>query len=142
MSSPVQQFLCPQCSAEVREEWVACPACGLRLKPHSELLPRAIAWGAVLAAYVWVVTQVYQHDRDTGLGLAVLAGLPLCYIFGKAVLFRIQGKPLTWQQLGWTSLRTAAVSLMVMVVAPVLLGLAVVLLLFVVCGGLMMTGKF
>jgi len=142
MSSPIDQFVCPQCNHEVREEWVSCPVCGLRLKPGGDLVPRAIAWAAVLASYVWGVTLLYRHDRDQALAFAVLVGLPLCYIFGKAVIFRIQGKPLTWKQLGRTSARTALVSLGLLIVAPVLLGLAVVLLLFVVCGGLMMTGQF
>jgi hypothetical protein len=140
--APLDQFLCPQCDREVDEQWVACPACGLRLKPHTELMPRIVAWGAALLAYVWAVTLLMEHQPDAVWPFAILVGLPLCYIFGKAVVFRIRGKPLTWKQLGWTSLRTAVVSLGLMIVLPVLIGAALVVLLLVVCAGAMATGQF
>jgi len=141
-STQIQQFLCPKCNAEVREEWVACPACGLRLKPGGDLLPRSLAWAGVLAAYVSAVILIARYDHDVAHAFMLLVGLPLCYIFGKAVLFRVRGKPLTWKELGATSARTFVVGLGVTVVLPVVIGMAMVVLLFAVCVGAMAIGKF
>jgi hypothetical protein len=142
MSAPIQQFLCPGCSHEVQEQWVACPVCGLRLKPATELLPRIVAWGGVLIAFVSAVLLIARHDQDAAAGFAVVTGLPLCYIFGKAVLFRLQGQPLTWKQLGQTSVRTFLVGFGLLVVAPALIGAALIILLLAVCGGMLLTGRF
>jgi hypothetical protein len=137
----LDQFLCPQCAAEVQEQWVACPGCGLRLKPHTDLLPRIALWGGIFLSFVWVLTLMLRHEPAQAGWFALLAGLPLCYIFGKAVVFRLRGKPLTWQQLGWTSVRTVVVSFGLMVVLPIVIGVALVLLLLAVCTVAMGTGQ-
>ncbi len=88
----------------------------------------------VLGGFVLGVTLITLNDRDAGVGFGMLFGLPLAYVFGKAVLFRFHGRPLTWRELGLTSLRTAAVSFGTMVVLPILIGVAVLVMFFAICG--------
>lgn len=136
--TPVTEFCCPRCLIATQEAWVACPQCGYRLKPGGDLIPRALAWSAALLAFVFAVVLISQHDRDAALGFGVIFGLPLCYIFGKAVMFRLSGRPLNWQDLGMTTLRTALVTIGLVVVLPVMIGMAAILLLLAACSGMMM----
>ncbi|HET6422237.1 MAG TPA: hypothetical protein VFG20_01060, partial [Planctomycetaceae bacterium] len=106
------------------------------LRPGSDLWPRAVMWIFVLAAYLGAVTLISRHDHDSALAFGILVGLPLCYIFGKAVLFRVSGRPLTWQQMGMTTLRTALVAAGLFVILPVIIGVAAILLLLAVCASM------
>lgn len=134
---PVTEFCCPSCLVAVQEEWVSCPKCGQRLKPGGDLVPRALGWSAALAAFVLAVVLIYPNNPEGAIGFAVIFGLPLCYIFGKAVMFRMSGRPLTWHDLGMTTLRTALVTIGLVIVLPVVIGMAAVLLLLAVCSGMM-----
>src|SRR5690242_6974866 len=140
--TPLREFHCPGCEAPVDEKWVACPNCGMQLKPADDLLVRSAMWIFLLAAYVFATLLIYKEDRQAGITFGVLCGLPLVYLFGKAVLFRLRGRPLTWKELGWTSFRVALVGVFVTVVLPVIIGVAMVVLLFAVCGMMMLGGKF
>lgn len=134
--TPITEFCCPRCQFVTEPEWLACPKCGLQLKPGSDFLPRAAMWAIVFAAYLSAVLLIAQHDQDSAFGFGILVGLPLCYIFGKAVIFRISGRPLTWQHLGMTTLRTVLVSAGLFVVLPVIIGVAAILLLLAVCASM------
>ena len=135
-STPITEFLCPRCQSVTEPDWMACPKCGLQLKPGSNLVTRAVMWSLVLAAYLCAVMLIAQHDQDSALGFGILVGLPLCYIFGKAVIFRVSGRPLTWQHLGMTTLRTVLVSAGLFIVLPVIIGVAAILLLFAMCASM------
>lgn len=139
--TPLTEFLCPGCECTVQREWVACPACGARLKPASDFWTRAAVWAMVLGGYVLGVTLITLKDRDAGIGFGLLFGLPLAYLFGKAVIFRISGRPLTWRELGLSSLRTVLVTIGLMVILPLAVGLAALLLLFAICGGMAAMGR-
>lgn len=139
--TPVTEFCCPNCLVAVQEAWVACPQCGLRLKPGGDLVPRAIAWSATLVAFVLAVALIYPHDESAAITFGVIFGLPLCYIFGKAVMFRLSGRPLNWHDLGMTTLRTALVTIGLVIVLPVVIGMAAVLLLLAVCSGMMIFSR-
>lgn len=95
----------------------------------------------VLGGYVLGVTLITLKDRDAGIGFGLLFGLPLAYLFGKAVIFRISGRPLTWRELGLSSLRTVLVTIGLMVILPLAVGLAALLLLFAICGGMAAMGR-
>lgn len=138
--TPLTEFFCPGCQRAVQNEWVACPACGQPLKPPSDFWKRAAVWAMVLGGFVLGVTLIALNDRDAGVGFGILFGLPLAYVFGKAVLFRFSGRPLTWRELGLTSLRTAAVSFGTMVVLPILIGVAVLVMFFAICGVAILRG--
>jgi hypothetical protein len=140
--TPLTEFYCPGCQRAVQEAWVACPVCGQRLKPPSDFWQRAAVWSFVLGGFVLGVLLIARQDRDAGVGFGILFGFPLAYVFGKAVYFRMSGRPLTWRELGWTSMRTGLVSIGTMVVLPILIGVAALLLLFAVCGLAIVQGKF
>jgi hypothetical protein len=139
--APLKEFCCPSCNTPLDETWVSCPICGFRVKPADDLLVRAIAWSVVLAAFVLATLLIYKNDAEGAVAFGVLFGLPLVYIFGKAVLFRLRGRPMTWKDLGWTSFRVAVVGVALTVVLPLLIGLAAVVLLFAVCGAMMLGGR-
>lgn len=134
--TPLTEFCCPRCQFVTQPDWFVCPKCGLHLKPGSDLLPRAAVWGMIFAAYIGAVVLIARHDQDSAFGFGILVGLPLCYIFGKAVIFRLSGRPLTWQQVGMTTLRTVLVSAGLFVVLPVIIGVAAILLLLAVCASM------
>lgn len=136
---PIQDFFCPRCKAEVHEQWKACPECGLALRPANDLLVRAALWSGLLAGFVILSLLVYRENPNNVPYVVVFFGLPLAYLFGKAVLFRIQGRPLTWKDLGWTSFRVAVVGMFLTIVLPALIGMAALVLLFVVCGTMLLT---
>jgi hypothetical protein len=144
MSEPgsLREFCCPGCDAPIDEQWVACPKCGTRLRPADDLFVRSAIWIMLLGAYVFATLLIYKEDRQAGITFGVLCGLPLVYLFGKAVLFRLRGRPLTWKELGWTSFRVALVGVFVTVVLPMIIGMAMIVLLFAVCGTMMLRGQF
>jgi hypothetical protein len=128
---PLENFQCPQCQADVHADWTCCPKCGYWLKPEGPLTWRLVAWALVLGFYVVGVTLIARHDLDTAIGFGVLFGIPLCYVLGKAIIFRMNGRPLTYRQLAITSLKAFGIA----VVVPWLIGVALVLLLCVLCFG-------
>ncbi len=132
----ITEFCCPRCQTVTQPEWLACPKCGLQLRPGSDLLLRSVMWAGILGAYLLAITLISQSDPSAAVGFGVLVGLPLCYIFGKAVIFRFSGRPLTWQHLGMTTLRTILISAGLYIVMPVLIGIAAVLLLLAVCASM------
>lgn len=134
--TPITEFCCPRCQVVTQPEWIACPKCGLALRPSTDLLPRVAVWSMLFAAYLSAVVLIARHDQDTAIGFGILVGLPLCYIFGKAVIFRLSGRPMTWQHLGVTTLRTMLVSAGLFVVLPVIIGVAAILLLLAVCASM------
>lgn len=134
--TPLQDFQCPQCNSDVQADWTCCPKCGYWLKAEGPLAWRLVAWAVALAAFVLGVTLIARHDLDTGLAFGVLFGVPLCYVLGKAIVFRFQGRPLTYRQLAITSLKAFGVA----VVLPWLIGVALVVLLCVVCFGALGVG--
>ncbi|MDZ4688762.1 MAG: hypothetical protein SH850_27120 [Planctomycetaceae bacterium] len=131
--TPLQNFQCPQCSADVQADWACCPKCGRWLKAEGPLAWRLVAWAVVLTAFVLAVTLIARDNRDAGLAFGVLFGLPLAYVLGKAILYRMQGRPLTYGQLAMTSLRAFGAA----IVLPWIVGVALVVLLCVLCFGVM-----
>lgn len=140
--TPLKEFCCPGCDAPVDEKWVACPKCGTQLKPADDLFVRSAIWIFLLASYVFATLLIYEENQQAAITFGVLCGLPLVYLFGKAVLFRLRGRPLTWKELGWTSFRLALVGVFMTVVLPTIIGVAMIVLLFAVCGTMMLGGKF
>jgi hypothetical protein len=127
---PVETLPCPQCQSTVRPEWYVCPSCGLWLKPlKNTLATRTAMWVFVVAAYATVVAVIDPLHSGETLAFALLAGAPLAYVFGKAVLFRLRGRPLTWTDLGQTSYRAFWVAFML----PFGIGGALLILGFAVC---------
>ena len=141
IDSPVSLQSCPGCRKDLDANWLVCPYCGLRLRPGDDLVMRSLMWLGILLIFVVTTTLVSQRDPDMAAGLAGLIGIPMAYIFGKAVLFRIRGKPMTWSQLGNTTLRTAWMAFLLMIVAPAVLGVALILFAFVACGLMMGLGR-
>ncbi len=113
-----------------------CQHCGLRLKPGHELVIRSCVWLAVLLVFALGQLAVSWYDSNMAVGFRVLLGLPIAYAFGKSVLFRIRGTPLTWHQLRDTALRAVAYTLGLLVVLPIVIGVTLVLFMFVTCTGL------
>ena len=138
MSQPDEIFLnvCPQCGADLKWRWFTCPQCGYRLKSGKELLYRAAGWLGVLMAFVTGLTVISKYDTNTASAVGALLGFPLAYVFGKAVVFRLSGSPMSWPQLRNTSLRAIVTAIAVMVVLPVVIGIALLIFLFAVCSGL------
>lgn len=130
---PLQDFQCPECQTDVQADWACCPKCGYWLKPEGPLKWRIAAWLLVLGAFVVAVTLIARHNVDTALGFGVFFGAPLCYVLGKAIIYRLNGRPLTYRQLAITSFRAFGVA----VVLPWLIGVALVVLLCVLCFGAM-----
>lgn len=145
MNEPVESRAalksCPRCRKDLDANWLVCPYCGLRLKPGNDLLLRSLVWLGVLLTFVLTVTVISQRDPDAAAGLGMVFGIPLAYVFGKAVLFRLQGTPLTWSQLQNTSFRAATVTFLLLVVVPVVLGVALLLFAFVACGVMLGMGR-
>ncbi len=124
---------CPKCDVSLNPAWSVCPVCGLRIKPENGLALRAALWGGVLVGYVLMVLAVIRTDRTLAIGFGVVVGVPLAYVFGRAVIFRLSGRPLTLGQLGRATLRAAIVTILTVVVGPLVLGTACLLLLFAIC---------
>ena len=143
MNEPTEVPLkcCPGCQDEVQPEWAVCPFCGLRLKPADDLLARSVAWLAVLGGFVLGELAIYKHDPNAAAAYGTLLGLPLAYVFGKAVLFRWQGQPLTWRQLSRTTVRATLTTFVLLVVIPVAIGIAFLLLAFAICAGIYSAGR-
>lgn len=129
--TPLQDFQCPRCGNDVHTDWTCCPKCGFWLKREGPLMLRLAAWGLVLSAFVLAISLIARHDRDGAIVFGVMFGLPLAYVLGKAILFRMQGRPLTYQQLVATSFKAIGVA----VVLPWLIGASLLILLCVLCFG-------
>lgn len=144
MSKPIKSAgpptHCPGCRQSFDPKWFVCPYCGLRLKPGEDLWLRVLMWLGVLVTFVLSITLIGRNDPDAAAGLGIIVGMPLAYVFGKAVLFRMMGEPLTWNQLAKTSIRTALWSFFLFVVVPIVLGLAFLIFAFVMCAGMVGMG--
>lgn len=117
---------------------MVCQFCGTRLKPGNDLVVRSFAWLAVLLAFALGQVAVSLYGRDAAVAYGLLLGLPMVYVFGKAVWFRIQGTPLTWSQLRKTAVRSAALTFVLLVVGPIVIGVTLLIFAFAVCAGLIM----
>lgn len=124
---------CPSCDKKLESKWLVCPYCGLRLKPADDLVVRSLTWFAILLGFTLGERAVARSDPNLATGLGVLIGLPLAYAFGKAVLFRLRGTPLTWGQLSRTTLRAGLTTFGLLVVLPVVIGVSVIVLAFIAC---------
>lgn len=140
--TPLQNFQCPKCDADVLTDWACCPKCGQWLKAEGPFSYRVAGWLAVAVAFVAATALLAKASQETATVFAVIFGLPLCYTFGKAVFFRATGRPLTYKQLGVTSFKAFLVNVILFVVVPFLIGLALIVLMFIVCFGAMATGQF
>lgn len=129
---------CPKCGKSLDASWMVCPYCGLRLKLTESVVVRAIIWSLVIFAFVSVDIVLSRSDDGFATWFSILVGLPLAYTFGKALIFRLRGKPLTFSQLGIVSIRVAFYTFIVTVVAPVVLGVALILCFLAIC----MSGGF
>ena len=136
MSQEIKDFLdtCPGCEKALEPNWFVCPHCGLRVKPGNDFIARSLLWTAVLLAFVMMVLYIAKHDEAAASGFAAVIGIPLAYVFGKAILFRLMGKPLSWQQLRRTTIRVGMITFIYAVVIPTIIGIAMLLLLFAICG--------
>lgn len=145
MNEPIQPpalpHSCPGCRKVLQPDWVVCPFCGLRLRPGDDLLWRSVTWLAVLVAFVVGISKISEHDPDAAAGLGMIVGLPLAYVFGKAVLFRLRGSPLTWSQLWHTGFKAGMMTVLMLVVIPMVIGVALLLFAFVACGVMMGLGR-
>lgn len=124
---------CPQCEKELQSQWVVCPYCGLRLKPADDLLKRSLMWIGVLLTFVLAQTLIAQQGSELAGAFGVIVGLPLAYVFGKAVVFRVRGVPLTWNQLSRTSVRAFFTAFILLFVLPLVIGIAALILLLMAC---------
>ncbi len=129
---------CPGCAETVEATWMVCQFCGTRLKPGNDLVIRSFAWLAVLLAFALGQVAVSAYAPDVAVAYGLLLGLPMVYVFGKAVWFRIQGTPLTWSQLRKTAVRSAAWTFVLLVVVPIVIGVTLLIFAFAVCAGLIM----
>lgn len=140
--TPIADFQCPKCDATVSGDWACCPKCGLWLRPDGPFVYRLLMWLGLLIALVSATTLLSRVSPEQALVFAVIFGLPLCYTFGKAVWFRLTGKPLTYRALGATTLKAFAVNIGLFVLLPLTVGVAAFVLLFAICLGAMATGQF
>ena len=140
MTKPTEphSMTCPGCAETVEATWMVCQFCGTRLKPGNDLVVRSFAWLAVLLAFALGQVAVSLYGRDAAVAYGLLLGLPMVYVFGKAVWFRIQGTPLTWSQLRKTAVRSAALTFVLLVVGPIVIGVTLLIFAFAVCAGLIM----
>ena len=127
---------CPGCHKAVESNRVICHHCGTRLKPGHELVVRSLVWLAVLLVFALGQLAISWYDSNMAIGFRVLLGLPIAYAFGKAVLFRIRGTPLTWHELRDTAVRAAACTFGLLVVLPIVIGVTLVMFMLAVCTGL------
>ncbi|MDX1966107.1 MAG: hypothetical protein SFV23_02945 [Planctomycetaceae bacterium] len=139
--TPIEDFQCPKCDAEVQADWACCPKCGTWLRSDGPFSYRVLAWLAVAVAFVSATALLSRNSPETATVFAVIFGLPLCYTFGKAVWFRATGRPLTYRDLGLTSVRAFAVNAGLFIVLPTVVGVALVVLMFAVCVGALATGQ-
>jgi len=84
------------------------PTTSRSMKGDSSLLMRSLQWLAVMLAFALGQVLTAKYDPNVGAAYALLAGLPLAYVFCKAVVYRLYGIPLTWRELSVTTLRAAA----------------------------------
>jgi hypothetical protein len=110
--------------------------CGTRLKPGHEFVIRSFVWLAVLLVFALGQLAISWYDENMEVGFRVLPGLPIAYAFGKAVLFRIRGTPLTWHQLRDTALHAVAYTFGLLVVLPIIIYVTLLLLFFAIYTGL------
>ena len=102
------------------------------------LLTRSLQWLAVLVVFALGQILVACYDPNVAATYALVVGLPLTYAFGKAVVYRIYGIPLTWHELGSTTLRavtTTATTFAMFAMVMMVFYFALYLLLFAICGG-------
>ncbi len=140
MPSPADMKRCPGCANQLEADWFVCPYCGLRMKPANDLLLRSLMWLGILLTFVLTLTAISTRDPDAAAGLGVIFGLPLAYVFGKAVVFRVTGNPLTWNQLWRTSIRAGVTTFLLFVVVPTVLAVAFLIFAFVMCAGMVGMG--
>lgn len=101
-------------------------------------------WMAVLVVFALGQVFTLYYDTTLAAGYGLLVGLPLACAFSKAVVFRVYGIPLRWRELRSTMLRAAATTATafgLLVVALILIGVAVLLLVFSICGGAIGMGR-
>lgn len=139
--TPIADFQCHKCDANVRADWSCCPQCGTWLRPDGPFTYRLLMWFGLLIGLVSITWLLSRVSPEQALVFALIFGLPLCYTFGKAVWFRLTGKPLTYGQLGSTTIRAFFVNVGMFVVLPMMIGIAAFILLFAVCLGAMATGQ-
>ena len=132
---------CPGCQKAVEAEWMVCPHCGIRLKSGNDLVTRSFQWLGVLLVFVAGQVAISLYDPNLAGVYGLLLGLPLTYAFGRAVLARMHGVPLTWRQLRATTLRAAAMTFVLLVVVPIVIGVALLLLAFAICAGALPMGR-
>ena len=120
---------CPRCKNHLEVNWFVCPYCGTRIRPGDDLIQRSFTWLLIISGFLLALTIIAQSDEAAATGLGMIFGIPLAYVFGKAVLFRILGKPLGWDRLGAAAVR----SFLFLVVAPMAIGLCVLILGFIAC---------
>ena len=102
------------------------------------LLTRSMQWLAVLVVFILGQVLATWYGPNVAATYALLVGLPLVYVFGKAVVYRIYGIPLTWRELGSTTLRavtTTATTFAMFAMVLMVFYFALYLLLFAICGG-------
>ena len=141
IESPVPSKRCPGCMKQLDADWFVCPYCGLRMKPANDLLVRSLMWLGILLTFLLTLTAISTREPDAAAGLGVIFGLPLAYVFGKAVVFRVTGNPLTWNQLWKTSVRAGITTFMLFVVVPTVLAVALLIFAFVMCAGMVGMGR-
>ena len=108
------------------------------VKAGPGLLMRSLQWLAVLLVFALGQILVACYGPNVAATYALLVGLPLMYAFSKAVVYRIYGIPLTWRELGSTTLRavtTTATTFAMLAMVMMVFCFALYLLLFAICGG-------
>ncbi len=138
--SEIASNYCPGCQTGVETGWMVCPHCGLRLKRGNDLVTRSFQWLAVLVVFATGQALVSWFDPNLAAAYGLLLGLPLAIAFSIAAVRRIQGVPLTWRQLRTTTLRAAAFTFVLLVVVPIVIGVALLLLAFAICAGAFQMG--
>jgi len=132
---------CRFCKAAVEANWMVCPHCGLRQKSGDDLVTRSFQWLAVLIVFAAGQALVSRYQPLLAASYGLLLGLPLTIAFCIAVIYRLQGVPLTWRQLRATTLRAAALTFVLLVVVPIVIGVALLLLAFAICAGAFQMGQ-
>lgn len=92
-------------------------------------------WVGVLISFVVAQTLIAKYAGDWAGVFFIAVGLPLAYVFVKAMVYRIRGVPLTWSQLGRTSVRAFFTVVILSIVVPIVIGIAALIFLFMICSG-------
>ena len=128
LSDSLQQ-ICPECEQKNNSNWFVCRHCGANLKPIEIQLKFWFFWLVVLSVFgvCEILLVTLARAQEVVFTTVLLIGLPLVYLFGRAVFQHVDGLP------NPKSLKAVGKTLLLVILLPGAVILSVMILVFVVC---------